>query len=160
MNAGTPQGIISGPDDFKLLINNFKFDIQYIKYVDDTTAFSVSINPDDLSLQHAADGLCVQSHPNGMVVTENKTNEMMVHFGSIVNAVSTVCVNGEHIERVHTSRLLGTHVSGDLSWDVHVEYTLTEFAKCMQRIHCLIRIGADASDLILVYCSINRSTID
>jgi hypothetical protein len=73
MNAGTPQGTISGPDDFKLLINNLKFHIQCIKYVDDTTAVSVSTDPDDLSFQHAADGLCVWSSLNQMVVNENKT---------------------------------------------------------------------------------------
>jgi hypothetical protein len=33
MNAGTPQGTTSGPYEFKLLINNLKLDIQYIKNV-------------------------------------------------------------------------------------------------------------------------------
>jgi hypothetical protein len=72
MNIGTPQGTISGQDDSKLLINDLKFDIQYIKYVDDTTAVSVSTDPDDLSLQHAADGLSVWSSLNGMLVNEKK----------------------------------------------------------------------------------------
>ena len=161
-NAGTPQGTISGPDDFKLLINNLKFDIQYIKYVDDTAAISVSADPDDLSLQHAADGLCMWSSVNGMVVNEYKTKEMMVYFGRnyYVNCISAVCINGKHIERVQTFKLLGVHISNDLSWDVHVEYMLKKVAKRMYCINCLIRIGADASDIISVYCSIIRSILD
>ena len=42
-NAGTPQGTITGPDDLKLLINDLNFDLEYIKYVDDTTAVSMAI---------------------------------------------------------------------------------------------------------------------
>ena len=47
-NAGTPQGTLSGPNDFKLLINDLKFDLPYVKYVDDTTTFSISIDPGNL----------------------------------------------------------------------------------------------------------------
>ena len=34
-HAGTPQGTLAGPNDFKLMINDLHFDISYIKYVDD-----------------------------------------------------------------------------------------------------------------------------
>ena len=130
--------------------------------MDDTAAISVSADPDDLSLQHAADGLCMWSSVNGMVVNENKTKEMMVYFGRnyYVNCISAVCINGKHIERVQTFKLLGVHISNDLSWDVHVEYMLKKVAKRMYCINCLIRIGADASDIISVYCSIIRSILD
>ena len=58
-HAGTPQGTISGPNDFKLLINDINFDLPYIKYVDDTSILSVSDDPLDDSLQLAADSLLV-----------------------------------------------------------------------------------------------------
>ena len=41
--AGTPQlGTVSGPNDFKLVINDLSFNTAYAKYVDDTTVLSVS----------------------------------------------------------------------------------------------------------------------
>ena len=36
INAGNPQGTLSGPLNFKLLINDLIFDQDYIKYVGDT----------------------------------------------------------------------------------------------------------------------------
>jgi hypothetical protein len=111
MNAGTQQSTISSPYDFKLLINNLNFYIQYIKYVDDTTAVSVSTDLDDPSLQHAADSLYLRSSLNVMVVNENNTKEMMVNFGRNydVNCILTVCNNGKHIERIQTFKLLGNY---------------------------------------------------
>jgi len=37
VGAGTPQGTVSGPNDFKLVINYLTFNTCYAKYVDDTT---------------------------------------------------------------------------------------------------------------------------
>jgi len=59
VKAGTPQGTVSGPNDFKLIINDLRFDLGYVKYVDDTTAFSISNNPCDSSLQKPLIILCL-----------------------------------------------------------------------------------------------------
>ena len=56
-NAGTPQGTLAGPNNFKLLINDLAFNLPYIKYVDNTTVLSVSVDPDDSSVPAAADHL-------------------------------------------------------------------------------------------------------
>ena len=33
VTAGTPQGTVSEPNDFKLIINDLQFDIGYVKFV-------------------------------------------------------------------------------------------------------------------------------
>jgi hypothetical protein len=50
-------GTRCGPDVFKLLINDLRFELPYVKYVDDTTVVSVSDDPTDSSLQSALDKL-------------------------------------------------------------------------------------------------------
>jgi len=40
--AGTPQGTVSGPNDFKVIINNLTFNTTYAKYADDIIVLSVS----------------------------------------------------------------------------------------------------------------------
>jgi len=42
VGAGTPQGTVSGRNDFKLVINDLTFNTCYVKYVDDTTVLSIS----------------------------------------------------------------------------------------------------------------------
>ena len=70
--AGTPQGTLSGPANFKLLINDLIFKNEYIKYVDDATAVNVSPDPLDDSLQSEADYLCDWSRENGMFITKRR----------------------------------------------------------------------------------------
>ena len=72
-NAGTPQGTLSGPVDFKLLINDLTFDQLYIKYVDDTTAATVSSDSLDNSLQTAADKFHNCCIDNKMFVNASKS---------------------------------------------------------------------------------------
>jgi hypothetical protein len=55
---GAPQGTQCGPNVFKLLINDLRFDSPYAKYVDNTTIVSVSDEPTDSSLQSASAELC------------------------------------------------------------------------------------------------------
>ena len=76
VTAGTPQGIVSGPNDFKLIINDLQFYIGYLKFVDDTTTFSVSNDPYNCLLQKAADYSCVldRRKRNGYKHKQNSRN--------------------------------------------------------------------------------------
>jgi len=40
--AGTPHGTVSGPHDFKVIINDLTFNITYTKYVDDNCSICIS----------------------------------------------------------------------------------------------------------------------
>ena len=64
--CGCPQGTLSGPNNFKLMINDLRFLLSYIKYVDDTSVASMSKNPDDTSLQNALNDLTAWCALNSM----------------------------------------------------------------------------------------------
>ena len=84
VNAGTPQGTLSGPLDFNLLINDLSFDLDYLKYIDDTTATSVSDDPLDDALQFAADYLCRWCHTRGMEINVGKTKEGLIFLVDVI----------------------------------------------------------------------------
>ncbi len=71
VNAGTAQGTVSGPNNFKMLINHLKFSASYMKYVDDTTVYAISSDVGDMLLQVAADDLVKWSRINGSVTNES-----------------------------------------------------------------------------------------
>ena len=58
-----------------------------------------------------------------MAVKESETKDMMVYFGTKydVDDIQTVCINGEFIERVKTSKLLDVYINCDMSCDTHVD---------------------------------------
>ena len=161
-NAGTPQGTISGPNDFKLLINDLVFDLNYAKYVDDTTVVSISTDPYNLDLQHSANKLIEWTNNNHMIVNETKTKEMLIHFGtkSSQNTVPCISINGKEIERIESFKLLGVVISSDLSWQPHVDFILKKAAKRIYCIHYLVRAGIRDKDIIIIYCSIIRSILE
>jgi len=161
-NAGTPQGTIAGPNDFKLLINDLHFNINCAKYVDDITMSSISTDPNDRSLQSSADHACTWSAVNGMFINEIKTKEMLIHFGTKTdtNSVHGITINGKLIERVDTFKLLGIIISSDLSWQAHVTYMLKKVSKRIFCINNLARAGINDSDIIHVYIAIIRSVLE
>ncbi len=125
-SAGSPQGTLDGPNDFKLLINDLLFDCLFAKYVDDTTVSSTSTDLTDTSIQTAAEHLMHWTLENGMKINEAKTKEMILYFGNnpAVQSIEPILINDKSIERVTSFKLLGVIISSDLSWDMHVEYML------------------------------------
>ena len=71
VGAGTPQCTVSGPNDFKLVINDLTFNTCYVKYVDDTTVPSISKIVNDNTLQTSADHLVHWTQNNGMMINTN-----------------------------------------------------------------------------------------
>ena len=63
VGAGTPQDTVSGPNDFKVSINDLTFNTTYAKYVDNT-ALSVSWNVNDSALLSNADFLVLAINTN------------------------------------------------------------------------------------------------
>ena len=83
--AGTPQGTVSGPNDFKVIINDLTFNTTYAKYVDDTTVLSVSRDVNDCTLQSSADFLVQWTQDNTVAINTNKTKELIICFSKKVN---------------------------------------------------------------------------
>ena len=71
-NGGTPQGTLSGPNGFKLLINDLIFEMNYAKYVDDTTVLSISADPGNSDLQLSADNPVVWTEKIACALTNPK----------------------------------------------------------------------------------------
>ena len=161
-NAGAPQGTLAGPDDFKLLINDLRFDTTYIKYVDDVSIATISFDPKNSELQDAANKLVGWCRSNGMALNTKKTKELVIHFGKRVDkkSIPNIVINETNIDRVESFKLLGVYFSSDLSWSTHVEYIVSKAARRLFVICQLVRAGISKCDIVLVYCSLVRSILE
>ena len=162
IHAGTPQGTISGPNDFRLLINDLRFDLHYIKYVDDTTAVSSSDDPFDNALQASVDNLCDWCAVNGMRINVPKTKEMVIYFGKTFNLdfIPMLKIDNGDVVRVCNFKLLGVVFSSDLTWHAHTSYILDKVSRRLFIIWQLVRCGISFCDIIVIYCSIIRSVME
>lgn len=161
-HAGTPQGTLSGPNDFRLLINDLSFNLFYEKYVDDTTAVSSSDDPLDDALQNAANYLCGWCKNNGMQINVFKTTEMIIYFGKLFgnDFIPALKIGNTQIRRVESFKLLGVVFSSDLSWSFHVSYILQKVSRRFFIIWQLMKSGISIKDVIIVYCSLMRSVLE
>lgn len=162
INAGAPQGTLSGPNVFKLLINDLRFDNEYSKYVDDSSVTTVSDDPADDSLQSASNHLFHWCIDNGMKPNPKKCKDMLMYFGRkfTKDSVPALMVGGETIERVDTFKLLGVFFNSRLTWDDHVTYILGRVSKRFYIIFQLARIGVPPCDIILIYIALIRSVLE
>jgi len=138
-----------------------QFDIGYVKFVDDTTAFSVSNDPHNCLLQKAADHLVSWTNVNGMVINTSKTQEMVVYFGKQLCAddIPLIYINGRHIKKVVSFKLLSVVINSDLTWDAHVSYILSKTSKRFYCILNLCKAGVPTRDIVYIYCSVIRSVL-
>jgi hypothetical protein len=82
-----------------------------------TLLFSFSDDPNDRSLQSAADNLIDWCSLNGMTINNKKTKEMLIYFGKKFNkeSFSPLDINEAFIEHVDSFKLLCVIFSSDLS---------------------------------------------
>ena len=69
-------------------------------------------------------------------------------------------IGGAVIDRVQSYKLLGLHISNDLTWNSHCETVYKKAVKCLYGLRVLKKAGMSTGDLVSVYCSIVRSTVE
>ena len=55
------------------------------------------------------------------MINAKKTKELVMCFAQTEPDISRLIINGQEIERVSSTKLLGLNVSDDLSWGTHIE---------------------------------------
>ncbi len=157
VNGGVPQGTLSGPELFIHMLSDFKTVAKDVKFVDDTTLITISdkVSKSD-NMQQAANQTSSWSKENDLGVNETKTKEMLVFFGNDPD-IPLLEINGQEIERVTQTKLLGVIISSNLKWDAHVQYIHSKAGKRLYYLRELKRSGLSQTDLIRVYLSLVRS---
>jgi len=159
--GSTPQGTKSGPCDFKHMVKDMKVKLPLYKFVDDTTSFEVcQRNSVSTDLQETADdiqGWCQQNH---MVINPKKTKEMRIDFARNPPTIQDIVINGQNIEQVKHSKLLGVTISDNLTWNLHVENITKKASQRLFFLRLLKRANVSIDKLVKVYCSLMRSVLE
>ena len=126
-SGGTPQGTKSGPRDFKKVVKDTRAQLPLYKYVDDTTLYEVCTrNTPSVVLQESANEVRAWCDENKMIINEKKTKEIVINFLKSEIDIPELEINGEKIEQVQSSKLLGVTISNNLTWGKHVKNIRTK----------------------------------
>jgi len=159
--GGTPQGTKSGPRDYKQMAKDLKCDLPIYKFVDDSTTFEVcQRNTHSTKLQTAADQISNWCRTNKMLINGKKTKEIIIDFSQSPTPAPPLVINGEVIERVHSSKLLGVTICDDLSWDSHVDNITKKGSQRLYLLRMLRRANISIERLLLVYITFIRPVLE
>ena len=117
ITCGVPQGTISGPRLFTILINGVKCNlVSSYKFVDDKTlAYSYSGDPSEF-LKNVLDIEIVKTMQDKMIINESKCNVINFNFSKNNKIPQGLTLNGNLIRICDKITLLGVIISEDLKW--------------------------------------------
>ena len=117
ITCGVPQGTLSGPKLFTILIKGVICSIvSNYKFVDDKTlAHTYADDPSEF-LQMVLNLEAEGTTRNKMVINEAKCNMISFNFSSRNTAPNNLQLNGNIIKSVNSLTLLGIILTDDLSW--------------------------------------------
>ena len=134
------------------MINDLHTDIPTYKYVDDTTIYNISNNPQCNKVQQAMDTIMAWSESNSMKVNAKKTKEIFMCFNKHMEAPavpSVACVT-----------LLGLCITNTLSWDTHTDYLVKTANQMLYCLTMLRRAKVSAKDIVSIFCSKIRPVLE
>ena len=162
LNGGVPQGSWLAPLCFIVYISDIHFMGNLIvhKYVDDMTLTESITSPHQSQLQSHFDFMVKWSSDNSMSINSKKTKEMVLSFKLDKLDLPPISSSTSTIERVDSFKLLGTRISNDLSWKLHVEDIYGRASPRLYYLRQLRRCGVHTKDLLMFYKSVIRPILE
>lgn len=155
-NGSMPQGTWLGAYVFLAIINDLQSPLELHKYIDDCTMSEfISGRNSGSIMQREINELNNWSKTNLMNINTKKTKEMIIGPAN-KDALSTLKLNGQPIERVRSYKLLGLHVTDTMKWQEHVTSICSKAAKRLHFLRLLKKVNMSTDDLFYYYQSVIR----
>ena len=160
--GGIPQGTRLAPLLFAILVNNLVKDWKTrVKYVDDLSVLEIIPRSSTSMLPFVARDICSYASSHGMKLNPSKCKELRIDFLQYKPSdLPPLQMSGSIIEQVSSYKLLGVHLSHNLSWSIHCDYIVKRARKRLYVLRVLMKSGLPPADLIQVYCSLVRPILE
>ena len=162
LNGGIPQGAKLGPVLFAVMVNDL---VQSwgarIKFVDDLTVLEVVPRNSPSLLNVVVDDIDAFAVNNNMRLNPGKCKSMTVDFLHYNSCVPRpIAVGGSDIQQVSTFKLLGVHLSEDLTWAVHCDYIVKKANRRLYALRQLKKCKVPSADIVHIYCALIRTILE
>ena len=95
-----------------------------------------------------------------MKLNSKKTKNQIFNFSKKYQFSTEVKIRNDEIETISDTKLLGTIITSDLSWNMNTRKLVTESNKRMQFLHRAKKFTSNVSDLKKIYMLQVRSKLD
>ena len=121
-----PQGTKLGPLLFAIIVNQLLNNWHsHIKFVDDSTAFEIILWGSPSLLPMVENDISQFASKRGIELNPKKCKEMIITFLKYNHTCfSPIYISGVPVELVSSFKLLGVHLSNDLTRNSHADYIM------------------------------------
>ena len=132
-----------------------------IKFVDGLTVLEVVPRNSPSLLNVAVDDIHAFAVNNNMRLNPRKCKSMTVdclHYNSCIPR--PIAVSESDIEQVSTFKLLGVHLSEDLTWAVHYDYIVKKANRRLYSLKQLKKCKVPSAVIVHIYCALIRCFLE
>lgn len=118
------------------------------------------IPPHNLKSQEHLNNINLWTQNQKMMINQKKTKTMIFNFTHNYQFTTRLQLNGENIDVVPETKLLGTIIQNNLKWDSNTSRLVKRANARMQLLHKLSEFGAPSDDIKYIYVSYIRSILE
>ena len=118
------------------------------------------LSPENLETQVTLDKLTQWTKENQMLLNKKKSKTMNFNFTNDYQFSSRLRLDGEVLETISETRLLGVLVNDSLTWDLNTKSLVKRANARMRILHKLVEFSVPVDDLITIYIMYIRSILE
>ena len=158
ITCGVPQGTLTGPWFFTVLVNGvICIEVLNFKFVDDKTLAHSYEGDATKFLQDVLNKEAAGTEKDKMVINESKCNVITFNFSSKNTKPQNLLLNGNQIKTVEKITLLGVTITSDLKWRENTDEICKQVSRKLFILVLLKRFGIKVEKLITIWKVLLRS---
>ena len=131
---------------------------QYIP--SDVSVQNKFIPPQNLKSQEWLESINLWTENQKMKINSSKTKNMIFNFTNDFQFSTRMHLDGQNIEVLESTKLLGTIISNDLKWNLNTQNIVKKANARMELLRKVASFGAPLEDLKIVYFIFVRSQLE